>query len=340
MKADVIQVADQVTTLDPVVEASEVQRLINDHNAQLPPFARPLELKRTVFFTGYLISPADTAKLLGLVKIPPNLTESEIKYLANSIMIVPGPAASKILHEVGGMGNRQAWQVTGSAFYQSSIWAVRVAPVPPVSAVLTANATPLIVLATYKNTKPEAANNIQHWQQIPVDKQYILQTEVGEKVQLRIEAESDESEYESLLDRRGLKRKHTPTQGPLRNGIVNEEIRRVNGNNAGTRNGNHNRNKTGGVGAGGSRTGAGQNNNRGGRVGGPGQGSSRNTRQRGPRGGYKSLDDISADPSRYGAQRGEPNYDDYVPGGGGYDAAFPTLKGSAVDRGGGLPYGK
>ena len=340
MKADVIQVADQVTTLDPVVEASEVQKLINDHNAQLPPLARPLELKRTVFFTGYLISPADTTKLLDLVKIPPNLAESEIKYLANNIMIVPGPADPNILDKVGGMGYRQTWQVTGSAFYQSSIWAVRVAPVPPVSAVFTANGTPLIVLATYKNTKPEAANSIQNWQQIPADKQYILRTEVGEKVQLRIEAESDESEYDSLLDRRSLKRKRTPMQGIPRNGFVNDEMKRLNGNNAGGRNSNQNRHKNGGAGGGGLRNGTLQNNNRGGRVGGPGPGGNRNYRPRGPRGGYKSLDDIGTDHGRYGAQRGEPNYDDYVPGGGSYDTAFPAMKGSGVDSGGGLPYGK
>ena len=341
MKADVIQVADQVTYLDPVIEASEIQRMANDHNAQLSPFARPLGLKRVVLLTGYLISPADTAKLLNLVKIPPSLTESEIKYLANSIMIAPRPADPHLLDKVGGLGHKQTWQVTGSAFYQSSIWAVRVTPVPPVSALHTLNATPLIVLATYKNTKPEAANNIQTWQQIPADKQYILQTEVGEKVQLRIEAELDEGEHDSNLDRRNLKRKHSPTQGIFRNAFVNEENRRVNGFNAAGRNGNQTRNKGGGSGTGSGRAGTGPStNNRGVRPSGPGHGGGRSARQRGPKGGYKSLDDIGADIGRYASQRGEPNYDDYVPEKGGYDAAFPALKESGVDSTSSLPYGK
>ena len=341
MKADVIQVADQVTYLDPVVETTEIQRLVNDHNAQLSPFTRPLGLKRTVLFTGYLISPADTAKLLSLVKVPPNLTESEIKYLANSIMIAPRPADPNLLNKVGGIGHRQAWQVSGSAFYQSSIWAVRVTPIPPVSTVHTISATPIIVLATYKNTKPEAANNIQTWQQIPVDKQYVLHTEVEEKVQLRIEAESDEGEYDSNFDRRNLKRKHSPAQGIFRNGFTNDETKRVNGYNMAGRNANQIRNKGGGPGAGSGRTATGSNtNNRSGRAGGPGHVGGRNARQKGPKGGYKSLDDLGTDVGRYGPQRGEPNYDDYVPEKGAYDIAFPAMKGSGADNAGGLPYGK
>ncbi|KAL9131908.1 MAG: hypothetical protein Q9217_000268 [Psora testacea] len=341
IKADIIQVADQVTTLDPVIEAAEVQRMINTHNAQLPPMARPLDLKRTVFYTGYLVSPADTAKLLSLVKIPPNLVESEVKYLANSILIVPRPADTNILNKVGGIGYKQTWQVTGFAFYQSTIWAVRVVPVPSISNVHTINSTPLIVLATYKQTKPEAANKIQTWQPVPADKQYILQTVVGEKVQLRVEAESDDNELESILERRNLKRRHSPPQGSAtgqRNGYPNDENRRINVGNAR----NQNRNRGPGPGDLGGGRGGGQNSSRVGRAGGgPGRGGGSNNRGRGGlRGGYKSLDDMGAENARYGAQRGEPNYDDYVPSGGGYDSAFPAMKGIGLDGTGGLPYGK
>ena len=339
-----IQVADQITTLNPVIEAAEVQRMINAHNAKLPSMARPLELKRTVFYTGYLVSPADTAKLLSLVKIPPNLVESEIKYLANSILIVPRPADPNILEKVGGIGYKQTWQVTGFAFFQSNIWAVRVAPIPSVSSVHTINNPPSIVLATYKQTKPEFANKIQTWQPVPADKQYILQTVIGEKVQLRVEAESDEGEHDCVLDRRNLKRRHSPPQGAgtgQRNGYLNDESRRINGGNAR----NQHRNRGNGGGTGGAGRGGNQVNNRGGRAGiGNGRSGAGGNRGRGGlRGGYKSLDDMGTENARYGASRGEPNYDDYVPGGGGYENTFPAMNAMGLEGPGGvggLPYGK
>ena len=310
--------------------------MVNAHNVQLPPMAQPLELKRTVFYTAYLVSPADTVKLLSLVKIPPNLVESEIKYLANSILIVPRPADTNVLNKVGGMGYQQTWQVTSFAFYQSNIWAVRVVPVPSVANVYTINNTPLIVLATYKQAKPEAANKIQTWQSVPADKQYILQTVVGEKVQLKVEAESHESELDSMSERRNLKRRHSPPLGTvtgIRTGYANEESARVNGGNVR----NQNRNRGAGSGRGG-----GQISSRGGRLGGGlGRGSGSNSRGRGgARGGYKSLDDIGTENGRYAAQRGEPNYDDYIPAGAGYDNAFPTIKGTRADGANGLPYGQ
>lgn len=70
IKAEVIQVADTLTTLDPVVETSEVQRMINDHNttirAENPAHYLPWEIKRTVFFTGYLLSLTDGQRLIDL----------------------------------------------------------------------------------------------------------------------------------------------------------------------------------------------------------------------------------------------------------------------------------
>ncbi|KAG8529276.1 uncharacterized protein KY384_005911 [Bacidia gigantensis] len=342
LKTEVIQVADQVTTLDPVVEIAEVQRMVNNHNTHLPSLSRPLELKRTVFYTGYLISATDTSKLLGLVKVPSNFAESEVKYLANSILIDPRPANAGMMNKVGGLGSKQTWQVTGFAFYQYNLWAVRVAPVPPESKVHTFGDTPTIVLATYKNTKAAAANSIQNWQPIPADKQYILQTEVGEKVQLRLEAESGEGGYDNVVDRRNLKRRHSPNQVSARNGPSNDENRRTNGSGLNGRTGNNNRHKGNAPGPSGGRPGTNSNNSRGGRVNGPSQGSARANRQRGPKtGGYKSLDDMAGHTGRYGPQRGEPTYDDYVPAGAGHNAPFlPGKNKAALDGTGGLPYGQ
>ena len=322
LRTEVVQVADQVTTLDPVMEAAAVQRMINQHNEQLPPRAQPLEIRRTVFFTGYLINSADTVKLLDLVKIPSNFVEPEIRFHGNSILIAPRPADHQILSKVGGIGSKQSWQVNGFAFFQSSIWAVRVTPVPANSSVQTAHSPALIVLATYKNAKPALANNIRTWQSVPADKQYILQTQVGEKVQLRIETVIDQSGEGNNHERRGLKRRLSPNQGPGMDGTSEDENRRTMYGQNGTRFTNHNRNNMAAPGYNTGRTNNGQAHGRGGRR----------ANRGGPRGAYKSLDDVAA--SKAGPQRGDPIYDDSAMAGPSEHAA-PAGKENA----GGLPYG-
>ena len=309
--------------------------MINDHNSQNKA-GRNLEIKRTVFYTGYLLAPMDTAKLLTLVKPHPNMPEADVKFLANNILITFGPAQSTLINKVGGIGYKQTWQVTGFASFDSKVWAARVSPVPPISVYHTENHVPFVLLAHHKTARPGDANRIQNWQSVSADKQYVFQTTVGEKVQLRVEPEAEgESEYDSLFDRKNLKRRHSPPVGAQqtnRSGHGNDENRRGNGGN-GHRSGNQNRGRVGG---GASGRGGGNISNRGSRGGGPGRGGSANSRGRGGgghRGAYKSLDDVGAGGGRFNPQRGEPNYDDYIPGGDNYNAAFPAL-------GGGLPYGK
>ena len=332
--------ADTVTTLDPVIEASEVQRMINDHNAQTKD-KKMLEMKRTVYYTGYLLNSTDTAKLLTLVKTPQNMHESDVRYLSNNILITFGPAPASILNKVGGMGHIQSWQVTAFGTFENKVWAARVAPVPSISVYHTDNHVPFVLLAHHRGARPSDANRIQNWQPVSADKQYVIQTTVGEKVQLRVEPEKEgESEYDSLFDRNGkyLKRQHSPPSGPQLNHRPhgNDENRRPNGPNGTHKGGNQNQNR--GRGGGGGFRGGGNNNNRGGRGGGSGRGGGGNNRGRGGGGqrGYKSLDDVGSGGGRYNGQRGEPNYDDYVPNGDGYNAAFPAL----ANGSGGLPYGK
>ncbi len=328
IKAEVVQVADQVTTLDPIVETSEVQRMINKHNIQTKS-GRFLKIKRTVFYTGYLITSMDAANLLTLVKLPQNLNENDVKFLANNVLITFGPAQPYVLNKVGGLGSKQTWQVTGFGLWDNRVWAARVAPVPPTSQSHTDSNVPFILLAHHRTARPADANRIQNWQPVSADKQYVFQTVVGEKVQIRIEAAVEgESEYDSLLPRQDLKRQHSPPQQIFRGGFGNEENRRPSGANGGPRSGHQNWTRGGGGGRGSS------NNNRG-KGGGSGRGGGATNRGRGggQRGSYKSLDDVGTGGGRYNAQRGEPNYDDYVPNGEGYNAAFPAL-------GGGLPYGK
>ena len=328
IKAEVIQVADQATTLDPIVETSEVQQMINSHNAHIKD-GKILQIKRTVFYTGYLIDHVDTANLLTLIKVPQNAKESDIKFLANNVLITFGPAQSYILDKVGGLSHKQTWQVTGFGVWDNKVWAARITAIPPMSQFHTDSSTPFVLLAHHRNARPGDANRIQNWLPVSADKQYVFQTIVGEKVQLRIEAETEgESEYNSLMPRPNLKRRHSPLSQNPRNGHANDENRRSNG---GNRNTNQNRSRGGG---GGTR-GGGNNNHRGGRGGAGGRAGGGNNRGRG--GGqkvYKSLDDVGPGGGQYVTQRGEPSYDDYVLGSDSHNAAFPAV-GS-----GSLPYGK
>jgi hypothetical protein len=114
--AEVIQVADGATQLDPVQEAVEVQRLINDHNLAVSQGARGrrLQIKKTVFYTGYLINQADTQRLLTLAQLPPSMPDTDMKFLANNVLITPRPCPASILEKVGGMGSKTTWAVTGT----------------------------------------------------------------------------------------------------------------------------------------------------------------------------------------------------------------------------------
>ena len=369
--AEVIQVADTATFLDPVIETAEVQRMINNHNAAISSGTSSngvrYELKRNVFYTGYLISPVDTTRLLTLINLPSCMPEHEFKLLANSILITHRPCESSFLERVGGIGHKQTWQITGTAIYESKIWAARVAPVPPNSTFHTENPVPFVVLAHLKGARIADAGRIQNWQPVSADKQFIFQTAVGEKAQLRVATESEgEGEIENLFAHKSLKRRHEPDGvqsdrenyrfmpvGPHRGGHNNDDNRRSSGN-SNYRGGGRDQNR----GRSGNTNGGGRypphNGGRGGRGGGGGGGGgsrgNSNNRGRG-RGVYRSLDDVQNTGRNTGQGSGyqsfQPNYDDGPSASGGqrYDAAFPALGNGGYNQPGGvgasgLPYGK
>lgn len=356
--------ADAATTLDPVAETAEVQRMINAHNTAINSgnhaLLAPLEIRRTVFFTGYLISSVDTDRLLKLLNLPPSIPQSEVRFLADNIIITPRPCPRSILDKVGGIGRKQTWQVTGLGCYESRVWAARVTPIPADAPYHTDNPFPLVVLAVVRGSRPADAARIQNWQLVPAGKQIVFQTEVGEKVQLRVEAEG---EYEKIFVNRNLKRQR---DGPTalerdsfrftgsRRGGYGDENRRPNGINGGYNGGNQNRGRGGNNN---SNSRYDHRNTRGGRGAGNrmnnnNTNNSNGNRGRGGRGGYKSLDDVQHNP-RYANQGSsyQPNYDDgpsnFTSGADGYNASFPALGGgSSYNSGaqgngdGGLPYGK
>lgn len=294
--AEVIQVADCSTTLDPVAEVAEIQHMINIHNelvSKQSPRQRQhrLRIKKTVFFTGYMIGPEDTKKLIKLAHIPPNTPQHELKYHGNNILICPRPCPASILEKVGGMGSKMQWEVVGTSCFDNSIWAAQLRPIPQNAKYHTDNPSPLVVLALRKGARPMDAGKIQNWQPISPEQSFTFETVVGEKVILRIEPEDPrEDAYESLFANKTSKRKH--------NGDEDWNQRNTNSHYSG-------RNESRGYHSGG----------RGGRGRGRGRGNARGGRGGRGRGGgynYRSLDDVEPR-NQQGGYGQQVDYDDSYP---------------------------
>ncbi|KAI4147400.1 MAG: hypothetical protein LQ340_005570, partial [Diploschistes diacapsis] len=197
LAGEVIPVADTAGALDPLTETREVQRMLNSHNLSTP--SPRLLIKRTVFFLGYLLSQSDTDNLLTLLDFPPS-EPLDTKLLGNNIMITPRPSTASVLEKVGGQGAKQIWQVTGFGQHSNLVFAARVAPIPSSATYFTENPVPMVVLACRKGGKAVDSTRINNWTPVPSDKQFVFETTVGEKVQLRIEEEMEgQTEYEALF---------------------------------------------------------------------------------------------------------------------------------------------
>ncbi|KAF2174775.1 hypothetical protein K469DRAFT_613332 [Zopfia rhizophila CBS 207.26] len=317
LTAEVVQVSENATQLDPVAEVAEVQRMINSHNALVkagsaPPGTPPYQIKRTVFYTGYMIPAAMTEKLISLVNLPKGMPEGEIRYLANSILITPKPCPKSILEKVGGIGKKVVWKVTGISCFENKLWAARVEPVPKSQRYYSENPIPTIVLAIRRGGKPADAVRIVNWHPVPDEQAYKFESVVGEKVLLRVEEEqANESEWESYFPNKNNKRTHEDLAHDG-NGGQSKDFRpqhsrprepeggRTNGTSSNYRGSNRDRGR-----------GAHRNTSfgaRGGRGGGGGYGrggpnSGRGRGRSGPS-QYKSLDDVGE------RSYGQPNYDD------------------------------
>ncbi|KAI1429002.1 hypothetical protein F5Y12DRAFT_782248 [Xylaria sp. FL1777] len=301
--AEVIQVADVSTNLDPVVEVAEVQHLINSHNLIVDDRSKRgrserLAIRKTVFFTCYMILPDTTKQLIGLVA--PHLPDSEVKYQANAVIITPKPCPPGVLEKIGGMHAKMRWSVAGIGSWDNNLWAISLQPVPASAPYHTDSATPSVVIATRRGARPSDVNKIQQWQPIPPEKAFVFDTEVGEKVMLRIEPEDASDDESDSFASRG-KRKHPKVDGDDR------QQRSTSGgyghsNARGFHTSSH-------PGRGGSRGGfRGGSSSRGHRGAPRGRGGGRGGR--GGRGGYRSLDDL-------GTREGQ--------GGVSYDDNFPSL---------------
>lgn len=283
LTAEVIQVADISTTLDPVMEVAEIQTMINGHNDAIAKegWRKKLYLKKSTFFTSYMLDKEHTERILAVANIPGGKNEGIIVQGSN-VIISPRPPTQNILDKVGGLGAKMNWQVTAIGCWQDKVWAALLAPLPVQAQYHVENPRPWVVLAFRRGSKPIDAKHIKQWDPLP-DGGFPIETEVGERVVLRIEKEGEEFE-----PRGQHKRKHPGDESDY------------------TPRGPSNRNDSRAARGGGRGRGRGDRGNRGG---GRGRGG------RGGRGGgfnnYRSLDDVSQ--SQQGGNNAGVSYDDTYP---------------------------
>jgi len=220
---EVIQVTENATQLDPVAEVAEIQRLINAHNTMVkegtaPHGTVPYEIRKTVFYTGYMIARESTEKLVTLVQNPGN-NSNDIRYLANSILITPKPATRSILDRVGGLGKKVNWKVTGISCLENKLWAARVEPVSRSQRVYTENSVPTVVLAVRRGARPADVSRIVNWHPVPESQAFVFESTVGEKVILRVEEETGPGAYRHYNNGRRNPRE--------RDDVVREDVEQV-----------------------------------------------------------------------------------------------------------------
>lgn len=331
--AEVIHVAEEAAYLLPTIEAAEIQRMINSHNVSFSqpdrnttksPYGR-LHIKKTTFFTGYLLSSADSTRLIKYILnplLPAGVSESgDLKLMANSILISPRPASRSILSKVGGLGHVVRWRVTATGVLDNRLWAAKVTPISETEVVHTENSEPMIVLAVRKGSRPVDALRIRNWLPVSGDDALVFDSEVGEKMLLRIDP--DESDLETSYVRKGGNKR-----GP-RNDLSQEDMPptqprehrergRYNQDYPGSRQNYHHYARQGGEGPArhnyaddGPRRGGGPYRGSRGRGMRGGRGGRGRGRGGGQPGGYRSLDDYTSVPAYDGAP------DDRGPGGGG-----------------------
>lgn len=207
LKTEVIQVAEITCYLDPTTELSKIQMMVGEHNlSQRTTLGRhnPLKVKKTVFYTGYLLNAAGSAALLNELEVPSMVAkESDVKLLANNVLITPRPASKTVLAKTGQFGKCVEFEVVSVGQWENRIWAALVKPVDENVRIYSDNNQPVIVLALKRGTKPIEANRIEAsaWKDPPKESIRFFGT-VGEKLLLRIEEDINEGEWESLFPKR------------------------------------------------------------------------------------------------------------------------------------------
>jgi hypothetical protein len=205
--ADVIHIAEESTLLDPVTEVREALKMVEDHNHVAPGGTGRLVINKTVSYTGYLLAPATTSRLLNTLNIPGLArNHKDIRLNGTGILISPRAADNRVLTNAGPLGTTVDFLVTGWGHFENKVWAALAQPVDPnykVYSVLDSH-RPVIILAIRRDGKPSDAQKITTWQQVPTGN-FVVRTMIAEKAYLRVEGESYQSEEKPSLhpSRRG-----------------------------------------------------------------------------------------------------------------------------------------
>ncbi|OQO01588.1 hypothetical protein B0A48_12624 [Cryoendolithus antarcticus] len=193
--ASVIQVTEQDMIMEASSEVSTVQQMINNHNAAIlageaPKRAIPLKIGRNVIYTGYMISPEDSARLQTLVRLPPDNLSGQIRPLATDICISPKGADNNTMSRVGGVGAKVRWKVTGLGILDNRIWAARISPIDGSARVWTDKTPAHVVLAIRGAARASDSSRIGAWQPVAEQDAIQFETTVGERALLTIESET------------------------------------------------------------------------------------------------------------------------------------------------------
>ena len=232
---DVLQVAENATTLDPTTEIAEVQRILNEHNllvreGKALPGVKPLRIRRSILYTGHLV-PADVSKKLhGLVRLPPQYPSDEIKYLANNITSSLKSQRSVNdgnIAQSGTFGKTIKWRIKSIGQFEDMVWAASVEPISESMSGETEAGTSQLILAIRRGVRPNEVNRIKDWETLPYSKQIEFETMMGEKAVLQIEEEqAEDTNSEGSINRRHVKKpykkdtRHAPgNSSPNRHGF-------------------------------------------------------------------------------------------------------------------------
>jgi len=186
--ATVTDVRSLFTHLDEIAEVTEILRLVNENNRAIAdgtaPTARPLQIKKTISYTAYIVmSGDDRARLRGLIPPP---QRREIKQHANFILIQPGAASGPLRSFIGELGATVRFKITGIGNWDNKIWAARVEHLPTSHGVYTYSDVPKIVLASSGTTALKDAEKITNWEKDGPWKNVEFDATVGERLILEL----------------------------------------------------------------------------------------------------------------------------------------------------------
>ncbi|KAF2219423.1 hypothetical protein BDZ85DRAFT_252657 [Elsinoe ampelina] len=204
VRTEIVLVDPRLTYLDPMAEFNVIADIIDASNlavkmGRAKSSAKSWNLIKSRIYTGYIVPPADTVRLLKLVPEPSADEKNDFRTLADNIMISFRPPRDDIIRRAGGWNSHRKWRVNGIGSHQGSIWAARLSPVDPNLTTYTESFTPLIVLLMKKSVKASEANRINNWVNIPPndERAIVFDSTVQDKVVIKVVEAPEKGFYDA-----------------------------------------------------------------------------------------------------------------------------------------------